>query len=199
MKKPIVLLFSMIVLTALLAGCHSEVDPGAVSPLGAIEVQASDNCPHGLNAGTRLSTFSTKYNADNKDRTSNIILASEAIDGTVLKPGEEFSFNETIGSTTRRRGYKKATVYSGGQKTKNYGGGVCQVSSTLFNAADAAGMEIVERHSHSLNVDYIEKGRDATTSHRGKLDLKFANRYGVPVQINVKNSDGTISVEFQVK
>ena len=195
--------FLMILLAAaFLTGCQAS-EPGAAADLllGTVEVQANDDSSqarYSLNSGARLSSFSTKYNTGNKNRTHNILLASETISGTVLRPGEEFSFNKTLGSTGKDNGYKKATVYSGGAKAKNYGGGVCQVSSTLFNAAEAAGMEITERHSHSLNVDYVEKGRDATTSHNGKLDLKFKNPYHVPVVIHISNDNGTLSAEIHV-
>jgi vancomycin resistance protein YoaR len=124
------------------------------------------------------------------------MLASEAINNVVVFPGETFSFNQTLGSTSKSNGYRLSTVYYNKEKTKGYGGGVCQVSTTLFNAAELAGMEIAERHSHSLDITYTEVGRDATTSHRGGLDFKFVNPYDFPVEIRAENENGVITVEF---
>ena len=145
-----------------------------------------------------LSTFTTEYSEKQKNRSHNIQRASEAINDVVLYPGEMFSFNETVGSTGKSNGYKMSTVFYRKEKTKGYGGGVCQVSTTLYNAAEIAGMEIVERHSHSLDVTYIEEGRDATTSNRGGLDFTFVNPYDFPVIIRARNGDGKICIEFAI-
>ncbi|MCL2702633.1 MAG: VanW family protein [Defluviitaleaceae bacterium] len=194
MKKCFVLL---IIPVLLLSGCAAGEGGNAAQPIGTVEVQANEK-DFSKSSGSHISAFSTEYNENNKSRSHNIRLASEAVDGVIVRPGETFSFNDTVGSTSRSNGYKQATVFLNREKTKGYGGGICQVSTTLYNAAEMAGMEIVERHSHSLDITYIEEGRDATTSHRGKLDFKFENPYDFPVVIRVGNESGTITVEFYV-
>jgi vancomycin resistance protein YoaR len=101
-----------------------------------------------------------------------------------------------VGSTTKERGYKKAVIYVDGKKSKNFGGGVCQVSTTLCNAAMKAGMTILERHDHSLPVKYAESGKEAATSQRGKLDFKFKNDTPNSVKINAKAENGTLSISI---
>ena len=116
----------------------------------------------------------TNANSSSKARLNNITLAMSMINGTKLAPGETFSFNDTVGQRTSGRGFKMATAYSGGEVTEQVGGGICQVSTTLFNAAVKADMQIDERHNHSLTVHYVDKGKDATVDW-GNQDLKFTN------------------------
>ena len=116
----------------------------------------------------------TNANSSSKARLNNITLAMSMINGTKLAPGETFSFNDTVGQRTSGRGFKMATAYSGGEVTEQVGGGICQVSTTLFNAAVKADMRIDERHNHSLTVHYVDKGKDATVDW-GNQDLKFTN------------------------
>ena len=116
----------------------------------------------------------TNASSSSRARRNNIELAMSIINGTKVAPGETFSFNETVGERTTARGFRKATAYSGGDVTEQVGGGICQVSTTLFNAAVKADMEIVERHNHSLTVAYVDKGKDATVSW-GNQDFRFRN------------------------
>ena len=116
----------------------------------------------------------TNANSSSKARLNNIKLAMSMINGTKLAPGETFSFNDTVGQRTSSRGFRMATAYSGGEVTEQVGGGICQVSTTLFNAAVKADMQIDERHNHSLTVHYVDKGKDATVDW-GNQDLKFTN------------------------
>ena len=116
----------------------------------------------------------TNANSSSKARLNNITLAMSMINGTKLAPGETFSFNGTVGQRTSGRGFRLATAYSGGEVTEQVGGGICQVSTTLFNAAVKADMQIDERHNHSLTVHYVDKGKDATVDW-GNQDLKFTN------------------------
>lgn len=116
----------------------------------------------------------TNANSSSKARLNNITLAMSMINGTKLAPGETFSFNDAVGQRTSARGFKKATAYSGGEVTEQVGGGICQVSTTLFNAAVKADMRIDERHNHSLTVHYVDKGKDATVDW-GNQDLRFTN------------------------
>ena len=116
----------------------------------------------------------TNASSSSKARLNNIKVAMSFINGTCVAPGETFSFNDTVGERTTARGFKLATAYSSGEVTEEVGGGICQVSTTLFNAAVKADMEIVERHNHSLTVSYVDKGKDATVDW-GNQDFRFKN------------------------
>lgn len=118
--------------------------------------------------------FYTKFDINNKNRVENIKLAASALDGTILKPGEEFSFNAWVGPRLKELGYKEAPTLVSGELTEDVGGGVCQVSSTLYNVALLAGLEIVERTHHSAPVSYVSPGRDAAVAF-DYLDLRFKN------------------------
>lgn len=121
-----------------------------------------------------LASYTTSFDAGNVNRTYNINVAADALDNTMIKPGEVFSFNRVVGPRSKEAGYREALVIVEDQFTPGVGGGVCQVSSTLYNAALLAGLTIVERTNHSLPVTYVPLGRDATVSYGG-CDLKFKN------------------------
>ena len=146
------------------------------------------------NGGT-LATYSTKFNGDNHPRVNNIRVAAQSINGTTIAPGETFSYNETVGPTTEARGYQKAEIFVAGQKKKGFGGGVCQVSSTIYNAATAAGLEITERHAHSKDVAYVPDNKDAATSY-GVIDLKFKNTKNHPITIRSYVEGNEVVVEI---
>ncbi len=122
----------------------------------------------------KISTYSTKFDSSNSPRVHNIKLASENINGTILSPGEVFSFNNIVGERTKERDFKEAGVYVNGKVSEGLGGGICQVSTTLYNAVLYSDLEIVERSNHSLTVPYVPLSRDATVSW-GYKDLKFKN------------------------
>ncbi len=135
-----------------------------------------------------LATDSTHFSTSgeiNRNRGENIKLASSFINGKILAPGEVFSFNDTVGKRTTDRGFKIANVYSRGQIVEDVGGGICQVSSTLYNAVLRAGLEIVQRKNHSLTVGYVPLGLDATVSY-GSVDFKFKNSSRWPIKIQAK-------------
>lgn len=115
-------------------------------------------------------------------RHSNIRLASRGINNILLWPGEEFSFNDVVGPRSLERGYLPAPIILLGERSLDYGGGICQVSSTLYNAVEEAGLNIRERHQHSLEVGYVPKGRDATVTY-GYLDFRFQNNRDHPIII----------------
>ena len=120
-----------------------------------------------------------------KDRINNINITANGINEKIIKPGETFSFNETVGNPTPEKGYKKAGIIVKGKKEKGYGGGNCQVSSTLYDAASKVdGLEIIERHEHGKNVGYIEKGKDATVVY-DELDLKIKNNTQNSIKISI--------------
>jgi len=143
----------------------------------------------------QIGYYITYFNANNTDRSHNIALAAKAIDGTVVFPGETFSFNRVVGIRTTGKGYRRATVIVRGELSEGIGGGICQVSSTLFNAADRAGLNIVQRYSHSRHVPYVPPGRDATVSWGGP-DFAFKNAYNQPVLIRSFASGGSVAVSI---
>lgn len=133
----------------------------------------------------RIGWYVTVFNTHNKTRSNNIYLATKAINNSVIFPGETFSFNQVVGKRTAEKGYLKAPVIVRGEFSEDIGGGICQVSSTLFNAVDNAGLQIVQRFSHSRKVPYIPPGRDATVSWYGP-DFVFKNKYNQPILIQAK-------------
>ena len=140
-----------------------------------------------------LATYSTSYASSNANRSTNIALAASKINGTVLMPGEEFSFNGTVGKRTAAAGFKTATVYSNGQVTTDYGGGICQVSSTLYNSVLRANLEITNRVNHTFTVGYVPIGLDATVSW-GAPDFKFKNSRSYPVKIVATTSNKRLTI-----
>ncbi|MBE7054033.1 MAG: hypothetical protein E7391_07155 [Ruminococcaceae bacterium] len=142
--------------------------------------------------GEILGTFSTKYNAGVIGRSENIDIAAKKINGLILKPGDRFSFNDIVGERTTSNGFKTASVYVGGKVVDGIGGGICQVSSTLFNAVVLADLEIVFRTNHSMPVSYVQNGRDATVSY-GEIDFIFANNQPYPVRLDVVTNNGEIT------
>lgn len=142
-----------------------------------------------------LSSFSTRYDAGNVNRTTNLELASRKINGTVLLPGEEFSYNKVVGERTIAAGYKEAAIYSGGQVVDGLGGGICQISSTLYNAAVQANLEILERSNHQFKTSYVDAGKDATVVY-GVIDFRFKNSRNYPVKIVSSVSGGIAEMKI---
>ena len=136
-----------------------------------------------------LATYSTKYSAANTNRTTNLRLAAEKIDGTVLLPGETFSYNNVVGERTISAGYKDAAIYLNGQVVDGLGGGICQISTTLFNAVLFSNLEIVELHNHQFVPSYATAGRDATVVY-GVKDFKFKNSRNYAIKITCSVSKG---------
>ncbi|HPU49898.1 MAG TPA: VanW family protein [Syntrophomonadaceae bacterium] len=140
-----------------------------------------------------LASYSTWYNSGEVDRTHNLVKAANAINGRVVKPGETFSFNRTVGARTFETGYRDAMVIVSGRFEPGVGGGICQVSSTLYNAVLLADLEVVERHNHSLAVAYVPVGLDATVAY-GIQDFQFKNNTGHPVYIRAVAGGGRLTV-----
>lgn len=136
-----------------------------------------------------LSNFSTKYAASNKNRTTNLILAASKINGTVLMPGETFSYNKVVGERTIEAGYKEAPIYVNGRVEDGLGGGICQITTTLYNAVLYANLEIVERSNHQFIPSYSNASRDATVVY-GLIDFKFKNNREYPIKITCSVSNG---------
>lgn len=142
-----------------------------------------------------LGSFSTKYPTSNRDRTTNLRLAANKIDGTVVMPGEIFSYNKVVGKRTIAAGYKEAAIYQDGGVTNGLGGGICQISTTLYNAAIEAGMLIEQRRNHMFVPSYADAGKDATVVW-GSIDFKFENRRDYPIKVEASVSDGIARVSI---
>ena len=123
---------------------------------------------------TLLGDYTTYFNPAEKDRTNNVRLAARALDGHLVAPGAEFSFNQTVGERSEQVGYLPAYIFAGQEVLEGDGGGVCQDSSTLYQAVRQAHLQVVERNTHSLPVTYVPKGQDATVAY-GTLDFRFRN------------------------
>ena len=148
-----------------------------------------------LKSANRLSTYTTNFDPTQKGRTQNIVLAAKAIDCLVLKPGEEFSFNQTVGPRTAEAGYQAATIIEGNNFVPGLGGGVCQVSSTLYNAVRLASLNVTERSHHSLAVTYVPPGQDATVAYP-ILDFKFKNDSGSYLLIRSVIRNNTLNLSI---
>ena len=142
-----------------------------------------------------LSSYSTKYAASNKDRTTNLRLAANKINGTVLMPGETFSYNKVVGARTIAAGYKEAPIYVSGKVVDGLGGGICQITSTLYNAVVYANLEVTQRSNHQFVPSYVTASRDATVVY-GAIDFQFKNNRNYPIKLVCSVSGGVAN--FQI-
>lgn len=143
----------------------------------------------------KISEFTTRYDASNKNRSINLGLASEKINGTIVLPGEIFSYNKIVGERTIAKGYKEAAVYSGGKVIQGIGGGICQLSSTLYNAVLYANLEITNRSNHRFLTSYVQEGRDATVSW-GTIDFCFKNTRNYPIKVISGVKNGIVKIQI---
>lgn len=141
-----------------------------------------------------LATFTTKTTSNAK-RNTNVRLAAEALNGTIVQPGEEFSFNEVVGQRTEEKGYQAAAAYSSGEVVQEIGGGVCQISSTLYRVVFQSGMEITYRRSHTFEPNYVTPGQDAAISWE-QPDFRFINRSEGPICIRASYADQKATVSL---
>ena len=141
---------------------------------------------------TLLSEFSTKFSTSDSNRVANIALSAKSTSDVLLMPGEEFSYNNLTGKRTKANGYKDAPVIINGKLEQDVGGGVCQVSSTLFNSVLYSGLDVTSRRNHSLKSSYVSIGRDAMVNDGGS-DFRFKNPYSHPVYIKNIVSNGVIT------
>jgi len=143
-----------------------------------------------------VGSYTTYFNPGVAGRTKNIELSAEAINNIILGSGDVFSFNTTVGTSDAAHGYQPAEEIVNKKLVMGIGGGICQTSSTLYNAVDLLGVGYVEKHHHSLTVGYVPKGRDATVSYGGK-DFKFQNTTGVPLLLKAVIGNGSLTVEVR--
>ncbi len=145
---------------------------------------------------TEISKFSTKIIVEDDNRDNNLELTSSKINGTIVKNGEEFSFNKTVGNPTPDKGYEKAGIFVNGQKSKGYGGGNCQISTTIYDAVlKVKGLDVTERHEHGKDVGYVKQGKDATVVY-DELDLKFKNNTGYDIKIYADVTEEKVNVRI---
>ena len=168
---------------------NSEKKDEYVIPLNIISPNITTNMIGTEAFPDLLSNFSTNYSTSNKNRSTNLMLAANKINGTVLMPGETFSYNKVVGARTISAGYKEAATYVNGQVVDGLGGGICQISTTLYNAAVYANLEILERTNHQFVPSYVPASRDATVSY-GSLDFKFKNNRNYPIKLVCSVSRG---------
>ncbi len=143
-----------------------------------------------------LGKFETRYNILNENRANNIKLSSEKINGIIIMPGETFSYNQIVGKRTIDAGYAEAGAYAGGKVVQEVGGGICQVSSTLYNAVLYANLEVTERSNHYFECSYVSPGRDATVSWGG-VDFKFKNTRKYPILIEMTAENGVCRADIK--
>lgn len=142
-----------------------------------------------------IASFTTYFGAGNQARVNNIRQVASILDGTLVRPRETFSFNQSVGPRTKASGFDEAPVIRDGVLTPGVGGGICQVSTTLFNAAFFAGLPVIERRPHSFFIDHYPVGRDATVSY-GAVDLKFRNDSDTVILISVTATDRSVRVSL---
>lgn len=142
-----------------------------------------------------LGSFSTTYNMENRNRVTNLELASNKINGSILLPGDTFSYNKIVGERTIAKGYKEAAIYSGGKVIDGVGGGICQLSSTLYNAVVYANLEVTSRSNHRFLTSYVTAGRDATVSW-GTIDFCFKNTRKYPIKVISDVKNGVVTVQI---
>ena len=140
-----------------------------------------------------LSEFTTRYDASNKNRSNNLELSSNKVNGTIILPGEIFSYNKIVGQRTISAGYKEAAVYVNGKVVQGIGVGICQLSSTLYNAVLYANLEITSRSNHRFLTSYVSEGRDATVSW-GTIDFCFKNTRKYPIKIVSTVKNGLVKI-----
>ena len=179
---------------ALLDDCMSALKTGEEVTLRTYE-RAPEVTLRTLRARTRkLASYTTSFSSANGVRCANIRLAARRIAGTVVPPKGEFSFNAVVGKRTRENGFGEAPVILDGEFVQGVGGGVCQASTTLFNAAIRAGMRITESHPHSLSVSYVPPSLDAMVSEYA--DMRFVNPYPFPVYVQARTGDASVTFTF---
>ena len=184
LKSRMVKVFILVVALFLVSFC----------PLVTIEVIADHYPYYKSEKGLSVrSSFYTTYSSSSSERKSNIKLATRSLNNFFLDVGEEFSFNKTVGERTEKRGYKTSKIIFNGKFIEGIGGGVCQVSSTLYNAVILAGLLITECHPHSLPVSYVSPSFDAMVNS-GTADLRFINNTSNPIIINAIATDERVKI-----
>lgn len=206
MFKDFIVLFLCTVLFSLFSGCfinQNNLDTDDTSNLNQFgtpgtELTAISSPLESSVNENEISKYTTILYNKEENRVHNIKTAAKKLNHSVVEPGEVFSFNETIGERTSERGYRKASILVDGEKKTGTGGGVCQISSTLYNAALQVDMEILERHKHSKEVPYVPEGKDAAVVY-GSKDFRFKNTKDYPVEILITVTEDEVQITLNKK
>jgi len=180
---------------SVLTAAHRTDDRTAPLALTSIEADLTTADARALGITERISSFTTEMGPSSSNRIHNVHLMADYIDGTIVKPGETFSFNESVGPRTPERGFLEGQMIVGSLLLPSIGGGVCQTATTLFNNAWDLGLPIVERHNHSFFISHYPTGRDATVSWGGP-DFKFRNDLEKAILIKSSYTDATLTFSF---
>lgn len=178
-------------LERILTDLEKKEDTEAILPMQYIEPEITTENASDRMFKDQLAYYSTRFstgNTNDRNRAENIKLVTESINGKILLPGDEFSFNETVGPRTEKRGYKAAHAYIAGKVVDEVGGGICQASSTLYGIVLKSDLEVTERRNHQFTVGYVPFGQDATVSY-GTTDFRFKNNTGWPIRIEAGVTD----------
>ena len=173
-----------------------QAEEQAQAEAAAAEQAAQQEAAKEPTEAEEIGAFSTKIYTKDSNRQNNITITCSILNDTDVENGETFSFCNTVGQSSPSKGYKKADVYKNGEKAKGYGGGNCQISTTLYNAVlEAPGLKVTERHEHSNKVPYIQDGKDAAVAY-GSYDFKFVNNTGSTIRIKASNTPDLVSVSL---
>ena len=178
---------------AVLKNGEESLKDGSTAKLVINEVKPGVTADELGEVGHLLGSYSTYYGSSTYNRRCNVELAASKINGTLLGPGEIFSYNDVVGPRTRRLGWRTAPEYRDGQVVDGVGGGVCQVSTTLYNTALFSNLKIVKRQNHSMPVAYVRAGRDATVYYDA-LDLQFQNNTDGPIYLAAHGRGGRLTM-----
>lgn len=149
-----------------------------------------------ISNNTPISSYSTQIKDQSEGRLTNINITCSTLSGSIVHPGETFSFNKVVGQPTSERGYQEASIIVNHKTEKGVGGGNCQVSSTLYNAVlDVGNLAVIERHEHGKDVTYVPDGRDAAVSY-GSLDFKFRNDLSYDIRIEAATDNNTLTISL---
>ncbi len=194
-KRNFLILYFVIICT--FTGCVINKKEAPPSPTQNTDVCETTPAPESTTTPVPVLLGSAKTTLLDKQesRLHNIRLACQSVNGSIVEPGNIFSFNQVVGNRTPERGYQDATVLVHEEKQKGCGGGVCQVSSTVYQAAQNAGLVILERNSHSGEVGYAPKGEDAAVNY-GDLDMRFKNNCNQKIKIKVWANENAVQSEI---
>ncbi len=205
--KWILLMIALIAIIALIAYFFFTKNTSPNTPSsGAERISTQINTPNISNitepsktqeiTETEIASFSTKILVEDDNRDNNLELTASKINNHIVKDGEEFSFNKVVGNPTPEKGYEKAGIFVNGKKEKGYGGGNCQISTTLYDAVlKVDGLKVTERHEHGKEVGYVKQGDDATVVY-DELDLKFKNNAGFDIKIYSDVTEEKVTVKI---
>lgn len=169
---------------------------GSVAVSLPVEIDKPDvTAEDALGINTLLARFTTKFNPAKRDRTHNLTLAATQVNGVIIKPRQQFSYNEIVGPRVGNRGYREAPIFVNGRLEPGMGGGICQVSSTIYNTVLLTGLKVLQRGPHSRTVPYVKPGRDATVAY-GWRDFKFENSNSSPIALISKVGRSSLTVDI---